>query len=459
MNVRILVGALLLSLVTCVGVPAQNFSGDARKIGMGGIGYSENIATKMVEEQRPYRSVVIPLGFIQMALDRKHFDPNDDSFDPILLMEYAASPLHYVLGRNPGGARGEFVKDMVNGELSRNLNTYRGFVPTNKLTAEGLVSPNWGKTFKFLRRSSGTFHGIYIGAGPYLSAKTVLDIDQNLINVLASPTDVPLASLANKSFLIGDSSVGQLALAVTGGYRGRFAFPGRSGAGFSDREGIYIGANYHYLHGFRYESADMAFRFDTDPNGLLTTFPTDPTHPPAVVDNFTSHSGTGFALDFGAAAVIDRFEFGFGVNGVANRIEWANLAGKRYQLQSLVEGGDFIKQGLPPGPSLFRVELPTQYIGSGAYHLSNWSFVAEVANGFQGSSYHAGVERRFGRVELRGGGRYGLERWHPTGGIGLNLSQRVSLDVAAFGTTTNIERQMRPGLAVSFRFNSGDSRI
>ena len=94
MNVRTPIWVLLLSLVTYVGALGQNFSGDARKIGMGGIGYSENIATKMVEDQRPYSSVVIPLGFIQMARDRKHFDPDEDDFDPILFMEYAANPLH-----------------------------------------------------------------------------------------------------------------------------------------------------------------------------------------------------------------------------------------------------------------------------------------------------------------------------------------------------------------------------
>jgi hypothetical protein len=142
MSVRTSIWVLLLLLVTYVGAPAQSFSGDARKIGMGGIGYSENIATGMLAEQRPYSSVVIPLGFIQMALDRKKFDPNDDSFDPILVMEYAASPLHYVFDRNPGGARGAFVKDLVDGKLNRNLNAYRGFVPTSKLTAEGLASPN-----------------------------------------------------------------------------------------------------------------------------------------------------------------------------------------------------------------------------------------------------------------------------------------------------------------------------
>ena len=175
-----------------------------------------------------------------------------------------------------------------------------------------------------------------------------------------------------------------------------------------------------------------------------------------MVNNFTSHSGSGFALDFGVAAVIDHFEFGFGVNGVANRIEWKNMTGKRYELDSLIQGGDFRSRGLPQDFRSLVWSCQPRTSRAAPTTLSNWSFVAEAANGFQGSSFHGGVERRFGRVELRGGGRYGLDRWHPTGGVGFNLSQRVSLDVAAFGTTTNIERQMRPGLAVSFRFNSGD---
>jgi hypothetical protein len=171
------------------------------------------------------------------------------------------------------------------------------------------------------------------------------------------------------------------------------------------------------------------------------------------VDYRYSRSGTGYAVDLGVAAVVGRLELGFGANGVGNRIDWKDLSARRYTIQSLVEGGDFIKQRLPSPVGTTRMELPVDYTGSGAYHWDKISAVAEAARGFQGTRFHSGLEFRLGRIELRGGGGYSLERWHPAGGIGLNLGERVSLDVAAFGSTTNIERQLRPAIAVSIRFN------
>ncbi len=443
---------LLLFLAALGAASAQNFSGDARKIGMGAIGSSENIATKMIDEQRPYRSIVLPLGFIQAYQDRDRFDPNDDRFDPILAVEYAANPIHYVIGRSQSGPGNRFGQDIRNAQFNRDLNAYRGFVPTNTLTAEGLASPTWGKTIKFINRSNGTFHGFFLGVGPYISAKTRWNIDQALTAVLSSPTPV---SIPNRSFSIADGTVGQLALSGTGGYRGRIAFPSRPGASAeANRDGIYIGANYHYLRGFRYEAVDMLIRMDTDAAGLLTIRPATT---PAVVDYFNSRSGTGFALDFGVAGVIGGWEFGFGANGIANRIEWQNVTGKRFRLASLVEGGSFIESSLGVVNPTLRVELPVDYTGSGAYHTANWSVVTEASHGFQGNNFRGGIERRFGRIEFRGGGRYGLNRWHPTGGVGLNLSDKFSVDVGAFGTTTNVERLMRPGVAVSLRFNAANN--
>ena len=62
---RVLSSCFLFSLVGVTTLSAQSFSGDARKIGMGGIGYSENIATRMIEDERPYSSIVLPFGLIQ----------------------------------------------------------------------------------------------------------------------------------------------------------------------------------------------------------------------------------------------------------------------------------------------------------------------------------------------------------------------------------------------------------
>jgi hypothetical protein len=77
-----------------------------------------------------------------------------------------------------------------------------------------------------------------------------------------------------------------------------------------------------------------------------------------------------------------------------------------------------------------------------------------VGHGLGGGSIHGGYERRLGPAELRGGARYTATKWSPTGGVGFDLSRRMSLDVAAYGTTTNIERKRQLALAVSMRFNS-----
>jgi hypothetical protein len=56
-------------------------------------------------------------------------------------------------------------------------------------------------------------------------------------------------------------------------------------------------------------------------------------------------------------------------------------------------------------------------------------------------------------VELRGGARYTVKKWNPAGGVGFDLGQRVSLDIALFGTHTNIERKRQMAFAASLRFN------
>jgi hypothetical protein len=436
----------------CLNSMAQSFSGDARKIGMGGIGYSENVTARMIEDERSYRSILLPFGLIQLIQDRDRFTPDNDSFDPILVMEYAANPLHMVFGRDPGGPRSRFVEDIVDGRLDLDLNSYRGFEPVNQLKAEGLANPSWGKTFRFNRRRGGSFQGFYIGAGPYISTRNDLEIDKTLTDIWSSPTDV---YLPDERIRIGNATTGQLALAVTGGYRGRFALPGRYGGGRGGRNGIYVGANYHYLHGFRYENAELAIQFDTDAEGMVTLTPETV---PVALDYYNSRSGRGFALDFGIGAVVDRWEFGFGANGVGNRIDWEDLTLKQFRIDAWSEeGSDFESTPLSPESPRVRVELPVAYSGNVGYHLKNWSIAAEISRGFQGTGFHGGVEYRLGAVELRGGGRYGLDRWHPAGGVGFNFGSRFSVDVAAFGTTTNIERTLRPGLAVSLRFNRGES--
>jgi hypothetical protein len=444
MNIRIPGIALLFCLAFSSSSFAQSYHGDARKIGMGGSGYAENIATSMIEEERSYSSIVIPLGLIQLARDFDHFDPDDKAkFDPVLALEYAANPIHYTFGRNPEGPRGKFIREIVNGDLSRNLNDYHGINFANHLKSEGLASPSWGKTFKFRKRDTGAFQGFYVGVGPYFSAGTDLNIDKGLTDVLASATDI---AIPNRNFVITDQSRGQLAMAVTGGYRARFSLPSQDK---DSPDGVYVGINYNYLRGFQYLGADTTIRMDTDNAGLLWMLPTTE---PVNIDYLRGKSGAGYSIDFGMGLVVKNWEFGFGAKGVANRIDWSDFTHESHKLASLINGGDFQKQTLA-SPSELRVELPIQYTGNIGYDKGKYAFVAEIADGFQGTSFHGGGEFRLKWIEFRGGVRYGLDRWHPSGGIGFNLGNTFSIDVAAFGTTTNIERRLLPALAVSFRIN------
>ena len=140
----LVVSAVLLSLAAPAA--AQNWSGDARRIAMGGVGTSENLASKMVEEENDYRVIVIPLGLFQVFRNLDIFDPDSDEFDLVRAFEYAASPLHYTVDRDGSNTGIAFVNDIRNAQLNRNLNTYRGFVPLTQPVGYGLANPVFGGT-------------------------------------------------------------------------------------------------------------------------------------------------------------------------------------------------------------------------------------------------------------------------------------------------------------------------
>jgi hypothetical protein len=436
--------AFVFCLASVSSALAQSWSFDARDIALGNTNGKDNLASRMVEDQRPYRSIVIPLGLLQLLNDFDVFKPGSDEFDFVRAIEYSASPLHYQFNRHEESASGrELFTDIRRATLSRDLSDYRGYDLSEQPIAEGLASPTWGAVIRVRGEKGGPFQGFYVGAGPYLSTRTVATIDPRVIDILAS--DAPLR-FSNTNYQLGSGTSGQIAMAITGGYRGRFAVEGSS-----DRDGIYAAVNYNYLHGFRYEQVDAALRLDTDGTGLLTINPLLPT--PLQIVRTTAESGTGFAIDAGIAAVINGFEVGFGINGIANRINWKDAERRTYLLGNLFLGQDDFIEGGPFPANDFRVELPKDYHVNGGYHADAWSVVSEYVHGFQGNSVRGGVEYRARPIELRGGGVYSREKWNPTGGVGLNLSPRVGLDVAVFGVTANAARERRTAFAVSLRIN------
>src|SRR5262245_12350995 len=104
---------------------AQNFSGDARAIAMGGMGSGSNDASRLAGPSRPYTSFVVPLGLFQVLRNRDIYDPGTDDFNPIRAMESIASPMHVTFDRKEGDSAELLVRNIVEGGLSRDLNTYR----------------------------------------------------------------------------------------------------------------------------------------------------------------------------------------------------------------------------------------------------------------------------------------------------------------------------------------------
>jgi hypothetical protein len=395
----------------------------------------------MVNEQKPYKALVLPFGLFQVIPNFPKMDPTSDEFDLARTIEYAASPLHYIVGRDTSDSGGAFLNDLRNGELSRDLNDYGGFRPATSIGAEGLASPSWGATIKF-KEVGNAFQGVYVGAGPYLSMQTEATLDQALSDLFASETPV---YTPNTSYYMSNHTVGQVALAVTGGYRARFELANGSGP----QDGLYVGANYHYLHGFEYQQFEPDARLDTNAQGLLVVNPA--LGLPVTITQHESNSGTGFALDVGGAVLINRWQVGFGVNGIANRINWTDVERTSYVLDSLFTGGEF--QDLDPElVEDIEVELPVDVRANAAYSFDDSTAIVEFGQGYNDTTVRLGYEHRFDRFQLRGGARYIKDQWEPTGGVGFDLTPGFGLDVGLFSTSANFERERHLAIAFSLRF-------
>jgi len=439
--------ALLLLGSSASSAFAQNYSFDARRIALGGTGGTPNVASHLVEEQRRYKSIVIPVGLVRVIKNINVFYPNRKDFDFSSAVEYATRPLHQVIGKvedYPGFH--QLVNDIRDAHLNSDLNAYSGFQTDRLDFVEGLIAPNWGYTFMF-QQDDRSFQGIYVGAGPYLAVRADYNVNSEFKKILdgSGDTYIPFATLD-----LGGGTRQQTALDITGAYHARYKLFQRDGEE-ARRNGMYVVANYHFLHGFRYDNVNARLSLQTDSAGMVP--PNQPTAPFAI-DWETSKSGNGLALDFGAAFVVDRWEFGGGVSGVANRIKWSQLTEHHLAFVNLEDGSEWVHVKVPPLPGVTtQIELPVTYTGDIAYHREKWSLYNEYSRGFQGNNFSSGLEYRLGAVELRGAARMSQGDWYASGGAGFNLTRNFGVDVAAFGTQTFLEADRHLALAISFRID------
>lgn len=423
---------------------AQTYTGDARKIAMGNVGDKGNIASSMVPDGGGDTIIQLPIGLIRVLRDLNTFNPSSTSFDPARAVERAGSPLHLTLGGGGGGTSpaGRFMADLVNGTVSHDMSTYRGFNFPSDVTAAALMSPTFGKTFTVKRSARGGFQGVFVGAGPYASFQTTLHADPKLTEIFGSEQPV---TYPNTTFETRSLSRMQLAMAIVVGYRARIDWPGMP---IDDsRDGIYVAANYRHLRGMRYLRPDLNLRFDTDAAGLI---PDDGGNAGLTVDYLEGSSGSGRAIDLGVEAVHGGLQVGFGVNGLGNHIDWTTFTLNRYAM-SVTGGEDGVDAALVPPAGTERVVLPVVTTAHLGYVTGPWTFSSMVGRGMNGRAASGGAERRFGTFAVRGGGILTKGGVEPTFGIG--FGRRIALDLAMFGTHANLESERRWVVAASIRIN------
>jgi len=118
---------VLLLVCTASAASGQNYSFDARRIALGGAGGTPNVASKLVERQRRYKSILIPVGLVKLLSDVRVFFPNREDFDFSRAVQYSSSPLHFVFGRREDITARSFFRDIVHASLQPDLNSYSGF--------------------------------------------------------------------------------------------------------------------------------------------------------------------------------------------------------------------------------------------------------------------------------------------------------------------------------------------
>jgi hypothetical protein len=439
--------SFVLSIALANSAWAQTFTMDARMVGMGGANRS-NVSASLTEDSKSYRSIGLPLGLIQLYRHRQEFDPSDRvNFNPLRVIEDLSNPLHYTFGRESESQGDKIVKDLVNGDLSRNLLDYKGYTPKSPLAAQGLYAPSLGKTFR-LGKVGKFSQGIYVGAGPYLTAGTSVVYDPALLNAWSGATSsIP----ADSSLLIHNNSSGQAAVQAIAGYQARFEAPkALKSDNPSNRDGIYVAVNYHYIHGFHYDTDTIDARFDTDSTGLIAL--AIPATSPVTLDRLSSNSGRGRAVDLGTNVITGRWEFQFGADGLGNQITWSDMAHEQITLSALLSGLDFVTTTLPAPMAPAVVKLPVQYSAGSAYHAQKWTVLGHFSRRLNGPEYHAGAEYRLGPLAFRGGGRYSKDIFNPTGGVGFNLTSHFGIDAALFTNSANAQQDRRVSTALSLRF-------
>ena len=269
---------LLACVLTSTPAFAQNWSFDARRIGLGGVGSTANVALSIVDEQRKYKAIVLPFGLAQVLPNLPKLDPTKDDFDLVRAIEYSASPIHYIVGRDNTSSASAVHQRPAQRHVEPGPERLPELFALDQRDGRGPGVAELGPHVQVpagrQRRVSGRLcrrrdllfdeHGRGDRSGACGRCFRARRRSTSRIPASICRT-TPKASSASRS-PAGIAAVSRVFGTDAGGSAG-------PGGGNQALDGLYVGANFHYLHGFGYEHFLPAARLDTNAQGLLFVNP------------------------------------------------------------------------------------------------------------------------------------------------------------------------------------------
>ena len=250
-----------------------------------------------------------------MLEDCDIYNPNSPKFDPIRAIEYAASPIHYIVGRDTTRRRQAlFVSDLRNATFSRDLTRY-----TRIRAGEQRPRPKDSRRRTGAGRSSSIAMGAAaIRASTSARGPTCRCQDHATFDAAADQRPVDRRQRRER-----DDADHQRRHGPGGARRdSRLSRPlrvGRRDQG-SQRDGLYVAANFNYLRGFLYENDVLTVNLVTDRHGPARTrsrTSRSSIRTPAAAPATRSISASASSSTSGRSALAR--------TAIANRIDWTGV--------------------------------------------------------------------------------------------------------------------------------------
>jgi len=412
---RMLPIAVLLISVALPNADAFGQTMSARRMAMGSAslgGDAANVAYRAVPKVKGRSAgFTLPIGLVKVLSDPPSFDPGDPNFNVFKIANLIQNPPWNLQLGTAEAPSSDVVVNLGRDHLAVDLGDIRSYLPGKVARISALQ----------------TLPAPAIGFGPWfagLSVITQYDNDLQLNQPLRQALEGAEPFLPLTEYAVIDSGLGQAIAAIQTGAAIPLMLNGtdpRERGGM----GLYGGARISLLRGIEYADMRNVVSFATSDTLFGST--------PVVVDyagDFRNAGpaggGWGQAFDLGAVIVAGKVEFGFGVNHIGARVNWH---GREQQTVRDSVTGDY-KAVVVNDDLSFSTALPVVLTANIIRPIAGVLVAADVTHASGVTEGHLGLERWFGPLALRAGGRIDeAKALQSSAGVGTRFGP-VGVDVA-----------------------------